>query len=161
MSNPQPGARRRMSVATQVFIGLGLGLLTGLFFGERVAWLRVGGDVFIGALQITVIPYVMVALITSLGRLDLRDARNLALKAGGVLLLLWSIGLSIIFLAPLAFPDWPSASFFSTSQIQDQPPVDFLRLYIPSNVFYSLSNAIVPAVVVFSILSAHRRRRPG
>jgi Na+/H+-dicarboxylate symporter len=32
-----------------VFIGLGLGLLTGLFFGERVAWLRVGGDIFIGA----------------------------------------------------------------------------------------------------------------
>jgi hypothetical protein len=30
--------------------------------------------------------------------------------------------------------------------------VDFLRLYIPSNVFYALSNAIVPAVVVFSIL---------
>jgi Na+/H+-dicarboxylate symporter len=141
-----------MSVATQVFIGLGLGLFTGLFFGERVAWLRVGGDIFIAALQITVIPYVMVALITSLGRLDLRDAGNLAVKAGSVLLLLWAIGLTLVFLAPLAFPDWPSASFFSTSQIQDQPPVDFLRLYIPSNVFYALSNAIVPAVVVFSIL---------
>lgn len=103
MSSAQPVSRRRMSVATQVFIGLGLGLLVGLFFGERVAWLRVGGDVFIGALQITVIPYVTVALITSLGRLDLRDARNLALKAGSVLLLLWAIGLSIVFLAPLPF----------------------------------------------------------
>ena len=152
MSNLKPAARRRMSVATQVFIGLGLGLLTGLFFGERAAFLRVGGDIFIASLQITVIPYVMIALITSLGRLDLRDARSLALKAGSVLLLLWIIGLTIVFLAPLAFPDWPSASFFSTSQIQEQPPVDFLRLYIPSNVFYALSNAIVPAVVVFSIL---------
>jgi len=152
MSSSEPTPRRRMSVATQVFIGLGLGLITGLFFGERAAFLRVGGDIFIGALQITVIPYVMVALITSLGRLNLSEARNLALKAGSVLLLLWAIGLAIVFLAPLAFPDWPSASFFSASQIQDQPPVDFLRLYIPSNVFYALSNAIVPAVVVFSIL---------
>lgn len=143
---------RPVSVATQVFIGLGVGLLTGLFFGERVAFLRVGGDIFIAALQITVIPYVVVALVTSLGRLDLTDARALAIKAGSLLLLLWAIGLTIVFLAPLAFPDWPSASFFSTSQIQDQPPVDFLRLYIPSNVFYALSNAIVPAVVVFSIL---------
>ena len=74
MSFPEPAPRRRMSVATQVFIGLGLGLLTGLFFGDRVAFLRVGGDIFIAALQITVIPYVMVALITSLGRLDLKDA---------------------------------------------------------------------------------------
>jgi len=152
MSFPEPAPRRRMSVATQVFIGLGLGLLTGLFFGDRVAFLRVGGDIFIAALQITVIPYVMVALITSLGRLDLKDARTLALKAGSVLLLLWAIGLTIVFLAPQAFPDWPAASFFSTSQIKDPPPVDFLRLYIPSNVFYALSNAIVPAVVVFSIL---------
>lgn len=46
----------------------------------------------------------------------------------------------------------PTLIIFSSSQIQDQPPVDFLRLYIPSNVFYSLSNALVPAVVVFSIL---------
>jgi Na+/H+-dicarboxylate symporter/ABC-type amino acid transport substrate-binding protein len=99
-----------------------------------------------------VIPYVVVALITSLGRLSLHDAKNLALKAGAVLLLLWAIGLIVLFLSPTAFPDWPSASFFSTSQIADKPPVDFLRLYIPSNIFYSLSNAIVPAVVVFSIL---------
>ncbi|WP_328987688.1 cation:dicarboxylate symporter family transporter [Thiorhodovibrio winogradskyi] len=141
-----------MSVATQVFIGLGGGLLTGLFFGEHAAFLRIGGDVFIAALQITVIPYVLVALITSLGRLDLSDAKNLVLRAGSVLLLLWAIGLFVVFLAPLSFPDWPSASFFSTSQIQDQPPVDFLRLYIPSNIFYSLSNAVVPAVVVSSIL---------
>jgi Na+/H+-dicarboxylate symporter len=34
-------------VATQVFIGLGLGLLIGLFFGERAAFLRIGGDIFI------------------------------------------------------------------------------------------------------------------
>jgi hypothetical protein len=60
-----------------------------------------------------------------------------ALEAGSVLLLLRVIGLTFVFLAPLAFPDWPSASFFSTSQIEDQPPVDFLRLYIPSNVFYA------------------------
>ena len=43
--------------ASQVFIGLGLGVLVGLFFGERVAFLRVGGDAFIALLQITVMPY--------------------------------------------------------------------------------------------------------
>jgi Na+/H+-dicarboxylate symporter len=145
-------AKRRISTSTQVFIGLGLGLLVGLFFGEEVAFLGIGGDIFIAALQITVIPYVVVALITSLGRLTIDDAKALAVKAGAVLLTLWAIGLIVILSSPLAFPDWPSASFFSTSQIQEPAAVNFLQLYIPSNIFASLSNAIVPAIVVFSIL---------
>lgn len=148
-ASPRP---RRLGLATQVFIGLGLGLLTGVFFGEEVAFLRIGGDIFIAALQITVIPYVVVALITSLGRLTLDDAKSLALKAGAVLLVLWAIGLTAVLASPLAFPDWPSASFFSTSQIAPEAEVDFLRLYIPSNIFFALANAIVPAIVVFSIL---------
>ena len=36
-----------MGGATQVFVGLGLGIVTGVFFGEAVAFLKVGGDVFI------------------------------------------------------------------------------------------------------------------
>ncbi len=143
---------RRAGIAAQVFIGLGMGLLFGVFFGEKVAFLKIGGDVFIALLQITVIPYVVVALITSLGRLTLDEAKALGLKAGAVLLVLWGIGLAVVLASPLAFPDWPSASFFSTSQIEERPPVDFLALYIPSNIFASLSNAVVPAIVVFSIL---------
>jgi Na+/H+-dicarboxylate symporter/ABC-type amino acid transport substrate-binding protein len=152
MSTAVEPRRRRLGIATQVFIGLGLGLLVGLFFGEKAAFLKVGGDVFIAALQITVIPYVVVALITSLGRLTLDQAKALGLKAGGVLLVLWVIGLTVVLLSPLAFPNWPSASFFSTSQIAERAPVDFLQLYIPSNIFASLAQAVVPAIVVFSIL---------
>jgi Na+/H+-dicarboxylate symporter/ABC-type amino acid transport substrate-binding protein len=141
-----------LGIATQVFIGLGLGLLAGVFFGEKVAFLKIAGDAFIALLQITVIPYVMVALITSLGRLTLAEAKTLGRKGGGVLLVFWTVGLAVVLLSPLAFPDWPSASFFSATQIEEAQPVDFLQLYIPSNIFFAMSNAVVPAVVVFSIL---------
>jgi len=114
--------------------------------------LQVLGDAFIMLLQMTVIPYITVSLITAFGRLSLDDAKSLGLKAGGVLLVLWGIGLMMVLLAPLAFPDWPSASFFSTSLVEEPTPVDFLRLYIPANPFFSLANAIVPAIVVFSAL---------
>jgi Na+/H+-dicarboxylate symporter/ABC-type amino acid transport substrate-binding protein len=144
--------RRKIGLATQVFIGLGLGILVGVFFGEKVAFLKVFGDAFIALLQITVIPYIVVALVTSIGTLTLKDARDLGIKAGSVLLILWAVGMVVVLLSPLAFPDWPSATFFSASQIEEPKPVDFLQLYIPSNLFYSLSNAIVPAIVVFSIL---------
>ena len=152
MSATTPAQRRRIGIATQVFIGLGLGVLVGLFFGEKVAFLQIGGDIFIALLQITVIPYVVVALIASLGQLTLEQAKALGLKAGAVLLTLWAVGLLVVLASPLAFPDWPSASFFSASQIEEAAAVDFIGLYVPANIFASLANAIVPAIVVFSIL---------
>ena len=152
MSVASPRAARRIGIASQVFIGLGLGLLVGLFFGERVAFLHAGGDAFIALLQITVLPYVVVALITSLGRLTLGKATALGLKAGGILLVLWAIGFAVVLLTPLAFPDWPSASFFSASEIAETKPVDFISLYIPANFFGALADAVVPAIVVFAIL---------
>jgi Na+/H+-dicarboxylate symporter len=103
-------------------------------------------------LQVTVIPYITVSLITALGRLTLKDAQLLGLKAGSVLLLLWGVGLAVVLLGPLAFPHWPSASFFSTTKVEEAQPINFLQLYIPANPFFSLANAIVPAIVVFSIL---------
>ncbi len=141
-----------MSLSTQVILGMVLGVAAGVFFGDLTAFLTVGGDAFILLLQITVIPYILVALVVGLGRLSYQEARRLALSGGSVLLLLWAIGLALVVLAPLAYPDWPSASFFSTSLVEEAPPIDFLGLYIPSNPFYSLANAVVPAIVVFGVL---------
>ncbi len=147
-----PEREPRLGLAQQVFMGLGAGIVVGIFFGEEATFLGVAGDAFIALLQITVIPYIVVALIISIGRLTLADVRVLAVKGGSVLLVLWAAGLLVIFASPLAFPDWPTASFFSPSELEETQPIDFIALYIPSNPFASLSNAIVPAIVVFSIL---------
>jgi Na+/H+-dicarboxylate symporter len=140
-----------MSLATQVLIGVGLGIGAGIFFGEKVAFLKMAGDAFIQLLQMTVLPYVLLSLIAGLGGLSYRQAAALARKGGVVLVLLWTIGVTMVLLMPLAFPNWQTASFFSASLIQQTPTFNFLSLYIPANPFYSLSNNIVPAVVVFSV----------
>jgi len=140
-----------MSLSTKILIGMGLGILSGVFFGEEVAFLKVPGDAFILLLQMTVLPYIMVSLISGLGSLSLQQAAALARKCGLVLLLLWAIGLLMVLVMPLAFPKWEMASYFSTSLIEKRPASNFLGLYIPSNLFYSLSNNVVPAVVVFSL----------
>ena len=142
----------RVSLATQVLIGLALGLAAGVFFGEMVAFTKIAGDAFVRLLQVTVIPYIIVSLITALGRRSYDEVKSLGLKAGGVLLILWGVGLVVVFLAPLSFPNWPSSSFFSTRLVETVKPVDFLQLYIPSNPFFALANAIVPAIVVFSMM---------
>jgi len=141
----------RISLSSMIFLGMGLGVLVGLFFGELAGFLEVVGDVWIKLLQMTVLPYVMVSLISGLGSLNYSDAFLVAKKGGVMLLLLWAVTLVVVFLFPYTFPDWESSSFFSTSMTENRVEVDFLGLYIPANLFYSLTNNMIPAVVLFSI----------
>lgn len=137
-------------MSTQVIIGLILGIASGVFFGELAGSLQIVGDAFIRLLQMTVLPYIVVSLIGGLGRLNFEQARNLAIKAGFILLVLWAIVLSMVVLMPVAFPEVVSASFFSTAIVEEPRPFDFLGLYIPANPFHSMANTIVPAIVLFS-----------
>jgi Na+/H+-dicarboxylate symporter/ABC-type amino acid transport substrate-binding protein len=142
----------RPTLGGLILIALVLGIATGLFFGELVAPLEQVGIAFIRLLQITVIPYISVALITGLGRLEYSEVKRLAARGGAVLAVLWIIAIVILFVLPLSFPDWPSRSLFQKSSLDPVQAPDFLQLYIPSNPFFSLANGIVPAVVVFSIM---------
>jgi len=139
------------SLSTFILIGFALGILCGLFFGEYCAPLEVIGGAFIGLLQMTVLPYIILSLIKGLGQLAYREAVSLAKKCGSMLLLIWAITFVVILVIPLAFPDWEAASFFSTSDIQERAPFNFIDLYIPTNPFYSMASNVVPAVVLFSI----------
>jgi proton glutamate symport protein len=61
------------------------------------------------------------------------------------------IVLVMVMLMPVAFPDIISASFFSTSMMEERVAFDFLGLYIPANPFQALASTTVPAVVLFSV----------
>jgi Na+/H+-dicarboxylate symporter len=141
-----------MSLSARIFLGLGLGIATGLFFGELVAGLEIVGDVFIKLLQITVLPYIVLSLISGIGRMAMNQARTLALRGALVLLCIWTLALLIIFVAAQAFPDLETASFFSSGSPHQPQQTNLVELYLPANIFYSLSNNLVPAVVLFSIL---------
>ncbi|MEP1472795.1 MAG: cation:dicarboxylase symporter family transporter [Halieaceae bacterium] len=141
-----------MGLSARIFTGLAAGILTGLFFGELVADLKVVGDIFVKLLQITVLPYIIVSLIAGFGRMELDQAKRLAVRGTAVLLAIWGMALVIIFVGALAFPDLDTASFFSSAVAGDTEETDLVALYLPANVFFSLANNLVPAVVFFSIL---------
>jgi Na+/H+-dicarboxylate symporter len=149
---PPTLARRwvRLSLSTRILIGLALGVAAGLFLGEVVAPLRLVADAYIRLMRMTVIPYVTVALITGLGQLELAQAKALAVRGGLLLLLFWGLLFLVLASMPLSFPEYESASFFSTSLIEARTPPDLVGLYIPDNPFHSLANSVVPAVVLFS-----------
>ena len=62
---------RGLSLSTRILIGLGLGILTGVFLGEFAQPLQVLSDAYIRLMQMTVIPYMAVAIIVGLGQLTL------------------------------------------------------------------------------------------
>ncbi len=140
-----------MSSSTKILIGLASGVFVGLFFGEHAAALKLAADGFVKLLQMTVLPYITLSIITSLGALSYAQVKTLGLRAGAVLIGLWCLALAFTFLFPLTFPDVDTASFFSTTLVEQRRPFNFVDLFIPSNPFYALSNNIVPAVVLFSV----------
>lgn len=141
-----------MSLSKRIFIGLLAGIATGLFFGELTADLKLLGEIFIKLLQMTVLPYIVVSLIAGFGRMSPSQARRLAIRGSVVLVSIWGLALVLIFLAPLAFPSLDTASFFSSQSGPGPAAGNLIELYVPHNIFYSLSNNLVPAVVLFSIL---------
>ena len=141
-----------MTFTRKILVGLGAGVAVGLFFGESASVLKWVADGFVKLLQMTVLPYVTLSIVTSLGSLSYEQARTLGMRAGAVLGGLWAIALLYAFLIPLAFPDVDSAMFFSTALVERRPAFNFVDLYIPSNPFNSLANNIVPAVVLFSVI---------
>jgi Na+/H+-dicarboxylate symporter len=141
-----------MNFSLKILIGVVLGVALGIFVGERVAPLQVVADAYLRLLQMTVLPYVTVSLVSGLGALRLDQAKALAVNCGMLLLGLWALALAAVFLFPIIFPRVDSASFFSTTLLEGREPFDLVSLYIPSNPFASLANNVVPAVVLFSIV---------
>ncbi len=145
-----PARPRRLSLSAWIFIAIVVGVLAGLFFGERTTVLQPVADAYVKLLQMTVLPFVVLSLIGGLGALNREEAARLGSRVGLVLLLLWGIALAGVFCLPAMFPDIQAASFFSTTLLDDGTPFDLIDLYVPSNTFHALANNIVPAVVLFS-----------
>lgn len=100
----------------------------------------------------TVLPYILFALIANIGRLDFVEAKLLTRQGGLVLISLWLLGMLSVWAISIALPKVNQASFFSSLLIETPERINFLRLFIPANIFNSLSVNAVPAVVLFSMM---------
>ena len=148
--NDKAKNKKGISLSTQILIGLTLGLLVGLFFGDKASVLAIVGKAYVGLIQMSILPYMVVSLMLGIGSLSYEKAGKLAITGGIVLVASWLLAFAIVFLMPLAFPSIEAGSFFSTSLVE-VAEVDFIDLYIPVNPFSSVARTVVPAAAVFSI----------
>ena len=144
--------RKRPGLGALVLTGFGLGIACGLFFGDMMAIFADIGRAYVRLLQMAVIPYITVSLVAGLGRLSPPQAIRIATWGGLVMLTLLATGMGLMLMAPLGYPDWEAASYFSSSLLGSAADVDFVSLYITANPFDALANTVVPAIVLFSLI---------
>ncbi|HWQ19755.1 MAG TPA: cation:dicarboxylase symporter family transporter, partial [Methanotrichaceae archaeon] len=142
----------RLNSTAQIFIGLVSGIIVGLVFGDACAVLQPLGTAFIKLMQVTVLPSVVISIISGIGGLKQSDARLIARKGSLVMLMIWSLGIAAFLAMQFAFPVLLNASFFSSDDTPAPGVTNLVDLFIPSNVFRSLSDGAIPAVVLFSLL---------
>ena len=94
----------RLTMPQMVLIALAAGIACGLFFGEYATKIKFLGDIYIGLLQMMVLPYIIISLIGGIGNLTLAQAKQLAKNAILVLLLMWAIIGTVLVLLPFALP---------------------------------------------------------
>ncbi|CAK8996885.1 C4-dicarboxylate transport protein 1 [Durusdinium trenchii] len=133
-----------------IAVGLLLGVICGIVFGEYCGWLKPFGQAYVGLLQMTVLPYLVISLVAKMARLDLQSARKMGLVALVILAVFWLSGIALITAVSAVLPPVPGASFFSPpSSLEGIGESDLLLQFIPTNIFRSLADEYVPAVVIF------------
>ena len=146
----QAALRKVKRPSLRILFGLLAGVAVGLFFGEDAALLQPLADLYIRGMQMTVLPYLVLTLVGGLGQLDPNTARRLGLRAAALLGLLLVLACAVIAVMPLAYPVLVNASFYSDALIEPAQPFALGELYVPSNPFYAMANAVVPGLVLFS-----------
>jgi len=132
-----------------------IAILAGLIIGATTSTVFTGvnevANAFVMLLQMTALPYIALSLIIGIGGLSSAKVSNSIKKSLAILLSLMTLVIFFILLAPIAFPSWQSADFYSVNTIKTTQEFDLIGLFIPTNPFYSFAHGLIPSVVMFSI----------
>lgn len=141
----------RSSLTFQMLLATILGIFAGLFLGDLCHVFAPWETAYIMILKITTIPYLICAVIHGIGRLATSTAKQILQK--GILFIssIWVINICIIYMAVSLFPRSQGLAHSAYSTLAPSS-INFAELLIPDNIFYALSNNMVPAVVMFGLL---------
>ncbi|MEK7339293.1 MAG: cation:dicarboxylase symporter family transporter [Candidatus Rhabdochlamydia sp.] len=141
----------KISLAFQMAIATVFGILFGLFLGDLCDVFASYASAYIKLLKVTAIPYLIGAIIHGVGQLSSSQGKLIVKRGVFFISLAWIINILMIYTVSHLFPrsSSPQTSGYISS---DTPHLNFAELLIPDNIFYDLTNNIVPAIVIFSLL---------
>lgn len=141
----------KIPLSVRILLSMLLGLVVGALGSTVYTGVSALADAFVMLLQMTALPYIALSLIVGIGSLSPFEARNTFKQSLLVLLILTLTVVGFILLAPIAFPGWENAEFYSANTIKVGAEFDLVSLFIPANPFNAFANAVIPSVVLFSV----------
>jgi len=134
-----------------LLIGAGLGIFTGVFFGDYSAVFRPIGQIYIMLLEVAVYPYLIASLLHGLSSMSPDRAWRLFKSGWPFYLFIWAVTFGLLALLSLAIPQPLPSTLESSTGSLSLLVNHLLGLLIPSDFFAALSQNSVPAVVLFCI----------
>ncbi|GEO67615.1 dicarboxylate/amino acid:cation symporter [Levilactobacillus spicheri] len=148
---------KRLSLTSQIMLGMVGGILIGLLFGPQIAGIKILGDIFLRLIQMTVVLLIFGAVIEAIAGLESQALGKLGLKTALWFLITTVIAAVIGLVMGQVFR--PGAGI-TLATVQHQaatvktPPdlTTTILNFFPQNIFAALSAGNVIQVIVFAIL---------
>ena len=148
----------KLKVHTQILIAIVLGVVVGIFLGEKAIHIKIAGDIFIRLLKAIIIPLIlasMVAGIVSLG--DVRKLGRIGLKTFiyymATTTLAVGVGLVLVnLMKPGIGVDIGAEAATDLSSREVPSVVSIIKDIVPENLFGAMAKDKVLSIIFFSIL---------
>ena len=147
---------KKIQLTSQILIAKIFGLVAGTFFGERIAWIQLIGDLFLRGIQMAVVVMIMGAVIEAVGQLNPKELG----KVGGKLAA-WFVGGTLVSAAVgLLFAQWirPGEGLsltLSQNNLAAQTKIPSLHEtilnFVPSNIMKAMSEGNMIQVIIFAL----------
>jgi len=147
----------RQQLYTQILICIVVGIILGLFFGEKVTVIQPIGDIFIRLLMMLIVPLTFLTLISGITKLDnLKSLRSL----GGLTILYYAlsslvacaVGMGIALLLQPGKGALIDLSKASEIKFEEFSFIDNLVHWIPKNPIEALATANMLQIIAFAII---------
>ncbi len=167
MSEQKPPAPRKKgkmdwyfksNLLVRIFLGLILGAVIGLIFGDAISWLQPFGDLFIRLLTMIVMPIIIATLVVGAASISPATLGKVGIKIVLFYLLTSAFAVFIGLLSGNIFRpgrglDFQAAEGITDSITREAPSfVDTLLNLVPRNVVGAVADGNVLPVIFFAIL---------
>jgi len=149
--------KKLFSIENLTFLGIILGVLTGLYLPDFAVSIKFLGDAFLSLLKMIVIPLIFVSIFVAISKLSsIDELKSIGLKAFLYYLTTTSLavltGIVIVNLFPFSVSEVPVSQ--ETKQVAKLTVEDFIKNLIPSNIFQSFAEGKALHTIVFAIMFA-------
>jgi Na+/H+-dicarboxylate symporter len=140
----------------KILIGLVLGFIAGLILGEKAAYLKPIGDIFIRCLRLIVVPLILATLVTGVSSAgDIRKVGRLGIRTVVYFIVTTTFAVIIGLIVANVINPGTGISLGEVAKISKPDPVTPAQMIVnmfPINPMESLANGSVLQIIVFSIL---------